>query len=166
MSSFTGSVHAVRGVQSIKKAVNRQNTGFDDWRFVLHRKYFDASLRASAHTGVAIRSPKKLATQGVLTYFTTRSCCGARQNVCPTERTHILPTAATRSGRFIRHWRRSHRSPRRCHCEPARRLVWQSASPAAEGGAVLCTARKRIPTPVCATSRNDTVVAGLCNAKR
>ncbi|MBR5569809.1 MAG: hypothetical protein IKW10_02840, partial [Oscillospiraceae bacterium] len=47
----------------------RQNTGFDDWRFVLHRKYFDASLRASAHTGVAIRSPKKLATQGVLTYF-------------------------------------------------------------------------------------------------
>ena len=54
---------------------------------------------------------KMLATQGVLTYCTTRSCCGARQNVCPTERTHILPTAATRSGRFIRHWRRSHRSP-------------------------------------------------------
>ena len=53
--------------QSVKKAVNRQNTGFDDWRFVLHRKYFDASLRASAHTGVAIRSSKKLATQGVLT---------------------------------------------------------------------------------------------------
>ena len=32
--------------------------------------------------------------------------------------------------------------PIMCHCEPARRLVWQSASPAAEGGAVLCTAKE------------------------
>ena len=33
--------------------------------------------------------------------------------------------------------------------------TWQSASLAAKGGAVLCTARKRIPTPVCALARND-----------
>jgi len=32
-----------------------------------YRKYFDASLRASSQTGVAIRSPKQLAAQGVMT---------------------------------------------------------------------------------------------------
>ena len=31
----------------------------------------------------------------------------------------------------------------------------QSASPAAKGGAMLCIAKKRIPTPVCALARND-----------
>ena len=53
---------------------------------------------------------KKLAKQGVLTYITTRSCCGARCSPWR-KRQRRSPTAATRSGRFIRHWRRSHRSP-------------------------------------------------------
>ena len=39
------------------------------------------------------------------------SCCGARRMSSAAVRLRPSPTAATRSGRFIRHWRRSHRSP-------------------------------------------------------
>ena len=38
-------------------------------------------------------------------------CCGARQPLRLTKQTRVLPTAATRSARFIRHRRRSHRFP-------------------------------------------------------
>ena len=31
-------------------------------------------------------------------------------------------------------------------------------TPATKGGAVLCTAKKRIPTPVCAPARNDVIL--------
>ena len=41
------------------------------------------------------------------------SCCGTRQKLRPAKQACFLPTAATRSGRFIRHRRRSHRSPSR-----------------------------------------------------
>ena len=39
------------------------------------------------------------------------SCCGARQKHRLTKQACFLPTAATRSARFICHWQRSHRSP-------------------------------------------------------
>ena len=39
------------------------------------------------------------------------SCCGARQPLRPAKQACVLPTAATRSARFIRHRRRSHRFP-------------------------------------------------------
>ncbi len=40
-----------------------------------------------------------------------RSCCGARRRRRPAKRTCLLPTAATRSPPFLRHRRRSGRSP-------------------------------------------------------
>ncbi len=51
---------------------------------------------------------------------TFASCCGARQKLCLSKQARFLPTAATRSAPFLRHWRRSHRSPSRC------RMVWTS----------------------------------------
>ena len=39
------------------------------------------------------------------------SCCGARRMSSATERLRPSPTTATRSGRFICRWQRSHRSP-------------------------------------------------------
>ena len=44
-------------------------------------------------------------------FFILPSCCGARQPLHLTKQACVLPTAATRSGRFNRHRRRSHRSP-------------------------------------------------------
>ena len=41
----------------------------------------------------------------------TSSCCGARKKLRPIKRACFLPTAATRSARFICHRQRSHRSP-------------------------------------------------------
>ena len=42
-----------------------------------------------------------------------------------------------------------------CHCEPARRLVWQSPNFLGNFSTVF-TSIKGIPTPVCALARNDT----------
>ena len=39
------------------------------------------------------------------------SCCGARQRLRLSKQARLLPTAATRSPSFFRHWRRSGRSP-------------------------------------------------------
>ena len=39
------------------------------------------------------------------------SCCGTRQPLRLSKQACVLPTAATRSGRFFRHRRRSHHSP-------------------------------------------------------
>ena len=44
--------------------------------------------------------------------FKPPTCCGARQKLHLSKQARFLPTAATRSGRFFRHWRRSLRSPR------------------------------------------------------
>ena len=40
-----------------------------------------------------------------------RPCCGARQPLRLSKQARVLPTAATRSARFICHRQRSHRSP-------------------------------------------------------
>ena len=56
------------------------------------------------------------------------------------------------------HWcGNPHPRLRPCHCEPARRLVWQSASPSPQNSKLK---EERIATTVCALSRNDR--ASLC----
>ena len=50
--------------------------------------------------------------------FALMSCCGARQCRRTAKCAWPSPTAATRSGRLIRHRRRSHRSPPRPRVKP------------------------------------------------
>ena len=50
-------------------------------------------------------------TPAFIKLFALLSCCGTRQPLRLSKQTCALPTAATRSGRFFRHRRRSHRSP-------------------------------------------------------
>ena len=90
--------------QSVNKAAKRQNTEFDDWRFVFILKIINPQSSQNSSRR------RKIATQCVLTYCATCSCCGSRH---PRWRKRLprLPTAATRSGRLIRHRRRFLRSP-------------------------------------------------------
>ena len=55
------------------------------------------------------------------------SCCGARRMSLATVRRRPSPTAATRSGRCIRHRRRS-------HCSPSRTQKLSSCAPTILGG--------------------------------
>ena len=95
---------------------------------------FCMSLRASAHTGVAIRSPRSKTWQPGTTLGKSVALFRIRpkrcSSPCPAAGVtdcHVASLLAmTVGGRTCT---RAHVFPSACHCEPVRTLVWQSASP-------------------------------------
>ena len=99
-----------------------------------HASVFCMSLRTSAHTGVAIRSPRRETWQAGNTLGEFVTHCEFALNSAlftPYRRSYGLPRrCAPRNDKGGEALAPADTCPSSaCHCEPVRTLAWQSASP-------------------------------------
>ena len=84
-------------------------------------KWRDSNSRHPAPKAGALPTALHLDTYTLLDWTNKNlrraSCCGARHPLRLTKQARVLPTAATRSAPFIRHRRRSPRSPTALHLD-------------------------------------------------